>query len=174
VARRYAGPRVDLPFLEIVLRGSVTFLALLIMMRVVGQREAGGLGITDVLLVVLVAEAAAAGMHGDDTSVTDSLLLVATILFWSVAVDALAYAWPGFGRLIEAQPPPLINDGSIDARVLRREFMTREEVVSQLRLHGIEDPAEVQRAYIEPNGMISVLRHDGGEPDEPLRPEAAL
>lgn len=51
--------------------------------------------------------------------------------------------------------------------------MSRDEVLSQLRLHGIEDPAEVERAYIEPNGMISVVRRDRKGPDEPVRPEAA-
>jgi uncharacterized membrane protein YcaP (DUF421 family) len=123
---------------------------------------------------VLVAEAAAAGLHGDTTSVTDSLLLVATILFWSVAFDAIAYRWPHLGRLIKAQPRPLIKDGVINPQVLRREFMIRDEVLAQLRLHGIEDPADVERAYIEPNGMISVLRRDRGEPDEPVRREVAL
>lgn len=59
-----------LPLLELFIRGTVSFLALLALMRIVGQREAGGLGITDVLLVVLVAEAAAPGLHGDAQSVT--------------------------------------------------------------------------------------------------------
>ena len=80
-----------IPLLEAFVRGTITFLALLALIRIVGQREAGGLGITDVLLVVLVAEAAAAGLHGEATSVTEGLVLVATILFWSVALDALAY-----------------------------------------------------------------------------------
>ncbi len=142
-------------------------------MRIVGQRESGGLGITDVLLVVLVAEAVAPGLHGGARTVADGLLLVATILLWSVAMDALAYRWPSLGRLIKARPRPLIEQGRVNPRVLRREFMTHEEVLSQLRLHGIEDPAQVERAYIEPNGMVSLIRRDRSEPDEPIRPEAA-
>jgi uncharacterized membrane protein YcaP (DUF421 family) len=125
-------------------------------------------------LVVLVAEAAAVGLHGDATSVTDGVLLVATILFWSVAFDAIAYRWPRLGRLIKAQPRPLIKAGEVNPKVLRRELMTRDELVAQLRLHGIQDPSEIERAYIEPNGMISVLRRDDVEPDEPARPEVAV
>jgi uncharacterized membrane protein YcaP (DUF421 family) len=143
------------------------------MMRVVGQREAGGLGVTDILVVVLVAEAAAAGLHGDASSVTDGLLLVATILFWSIAFDAIAYRWPRLERVIKAQPRLLIKDGAVNPQVLRRELMSRAELLSQLRLHGIEDPAEVERAYLEPTGMISIIRRDRSEPDEPVRPEAA-
>uniref|UniRef100_UPI0008324B7F DUF421 domain-containing protein n=1 Tax=Rhodococcus phenolicus TaxID=263849 RepID=UPI0008324B7F len=123
----------------------------------VGQRESGGLGITDVLLVVLVAEAAAPGLHGEATSLADALILVSTILFWSVCVDALAYRFPRVARTVKARPRPLIENGKLNRRLMRREFMTREEVESQLRLHGIDDISGVERAYLEPNGMISVL-----------------
>lgn len=165
---------LSVPLLEMFLRGSATYLALLAMMRVVGQREAGGLGITDVLLVVLVAQAAAVGLHGNATSVADGAVLVATILFWSIVVDALAYRWPRLGRLIKAQPRLLIKNGELNLRVMRRELMTHEEVQAQLRLHGLDDPADVERAYLEPNGLISIIRRDHGEPDEPARPDVTL
>jgi uncharacterized membrane protein YcaP (DUF421 family) len=53
--------------------------------------------------------------------------------------------------------------------VMRREFMTTEEVHSQLRLHGLADIASMRTAYIEPDGMISVLRRDYEETD-PVEP----
>jgi hypothetical protein len=52
-----------IPLLEGVVRGTITFFALLALMRIVGQRESGGLGLTDVLIIVLVAEAAAPALH---------------------------------------------------------------------------------------------------------------
>lgn len=158
------------PVVELVVRGTVTFLALIVALRIVGQRESGGLGLTDLLVVVLVADAAGVGLQGDAGSIADSFVLVATILFWSVALDALSYRWPRFAAVAKARPKSLIRDGVLDRRVMRREFMTDEEVLSQLRLHGITDPVEVKRANIEPNGMISVIRQDGSEPDTPARP----
>ena len=142
----------------------------MMLLRLAGQRESGGLGLTDLLVVVLVADAASAGLTGDVDSISDGLLLVATILFWSVALDAVAYRWPRVGAIIKARPRPLIQDGRLDDRVMRREFMTREEVLSQLRLHGVQDPAEVCRAYLEPNRMISIIRRDGAETDTPEPP----
>ncbi|MFG2102651.1 DUF421 domain-containing protein [Micromonospora echinaurantiaca] len=156
------------PPLEILVRGTVTFLALLALLRLTGQREAGGLGITDVLLIVLVADAAGGGLVGESHSVADGIALVATILFWSVALDALVYRWPRLAVLLKARPRLLIVDGRLNRAVMRREFMTYDEVLSQLRLHGIEDVTRVRRAYLEPNGMISVLRGDDAEVDEPV------
>jgi uncharacterized membrane protein YcaP (DUF421 family) len=97
------------PLLESFARGTITFLALYILLRVVGQRESGALGMTDVLVVVLVAEAAAAGLHGEADSVTDGVVLVGTILFWSVLIDAIAYRSPRLAGLLKAWPRPLIT-----------------------------------------------------------------
>ena len=161
------------PLLESVVRGTIIFLALLALTRLVGQREAGGLGITDVLLVVLVAQGAAAGISGEADSITESLVLIVTMLFWSVAVDALAYRWPALARILKARPKPLIEDGQLNRRLMRRELITDDEIASQLRLQGVGDLAMVERAYIEPNGMISIFRRDGGDaeaPEPPARP----
>ncbi|WP_052510865.1 DUF421 domain-containing protein [Crystallibacter crystallopoietes] len=89
-----------------------------------------------------------------------------------MAVDGLSYRWPRFATLAKARPRPLIRDGQLDRRVMRREFITDEELLSQLRLNGVTDPEQVKRAYIEPNGMVSVIRPDQETPDEPLPPPA--
>lgn len=92
------------PMLELVVRGTVTFLVLILLLRLVGQREAGGLGMTDLLVVVLVADAASAGLTGDAETIGDDLLLVGTILAWSVVLDGITYRWPRVGRAIKAGP----------------------------------------------------------------------
>lgn len=162
--------RPTAPLAETVLRGTVMFLALFAMLRIVGKREAGAHSLTDLLVVVLVAEAAASGLSGGAGGITDSVLLVATILFWSVALDGLAYRWAPLARLLTSRPSPLIVDGRINPRALRREFMRHDELAAELRLHGIADPREVARAYLEPNGMISVIRSDKAAVDDAPRP----
>jgi uncharacterized membrane protein YcaP (DUF421 family) len=161
------------PITEIWVRGTVMFLALFAMMRVTGKREAGALSLTDLLVVVLVAEAAAHGMGGESRGIADSIVLIATILLWSVALDALAYRWAPLARLLKSRPSLLIADGQVNQRALRREFMRHDELMVQLRLHGITDVGTVARAYLEPNGMISVIRKDGAEVQDPPKPPVA-
>ncbi len=151
---------MTVPPLELVLRGTVVFLALIGVLRLAGRREAGGLGITDLLVVVLVVEAAGAGLRGDASSIADGAVLVGTVMLWSVLLDAASYRWPRLGTIVKARPRAVVRDGELDHRVLRRELMTRDEVLSQLRLHGVTDLGEVRRAYIEPNGMVSVIPYD--------------
>lgn len=151
-----------LPLLEIFARGSLMYLGLFVLVRIVGQREAGVIGLHDLLVIVLIAEAAQNGLTGDYQAVPDGLLLVATVLGWSVAIDAIAWRWPQAGNIIKPRPQPLIENGRLNRKVMRRELITPDEVMAQLRLRGIEDVAEVKRAYIEPNGMISVIPRDRG------------
>jgi uncharacterized membrane protein YcaP (DUF421 family) len=148
----------SLPLLELFLRGTISFLVLLVMMRLIGQRESGGLGISDIVLVVLVAEAMAPSLGRDGRSIPDGVLVTATILFWSLVIDALAYRWPRLAHIIKAHPRLLIQDGRLCRKTMLRELMTLEEVMSQLRLQGVEELSDVARAHLEPNGMISIIR----------------
>jgi uncharacterized membrane protein YcaP (DUF421 family) len=163
----------SLPILEIVVRGTLVFLALTVLFRVVGQRESGALALTDLLVIVLVAEAVSHAMTGGYHSVTEGLVLVVTILFWSVLLDAVAYRYPPLGRWLKARPKPLITDGVVNRKAMRREFLSDDELASQLRLHGVSDVRQVARAFLEPNGMISVFRSDGEEVEEPPEPNVA-
>ena len=54
----------DTPVLEIVVRGTVVYLALFVLIRVVFKRQPGAVGIADLLVVVLIADAAQNAMAG--------------------------------------------------------------------------------------------------------------
>ena len=63
---------------------------------------------------------------------------------------------------MRAPPLPLIEDGRVLWRNLRVELMSERELITKLREHGIENPREVAKAYIEPDGQITVLRKKTG------------
>ena len=155
------------PVLEVVLRGTLLYLATVVMMRIVGQRESGGLTVTDLLVVILIGNAVGHSMSTDYLSIPEGLILVATLLFWSVVLDAAAYRFPRLGGLLKARPRPLIEDGEVNQRSLRREFLSRDELEAQLRLQGVKDVSQVRRAYLEPNGMISAFKRDGDDMPTP-------
>lgn len=153
----------DTPLLEIVVRGSLVYLALFTLLRVVLKRQSGGLGVTDLLVVVLIADAAQNAMAGDYTSVPDGVLLVAVIVGWAWLLDFAAYYVPFFARLVNPPKLPLVRDGQMLVHNMRRELVTREELMSQLREQGVADVRRVRAAYLEPDGRVSVLTDDSDE-----------
>lgn len=147
------------PLLEIFVRGAVTYLVLYALLRYV-RRQVGSLSVNDLLVLVLIADAAQNAMAGEYTSVGDGVLLVAVIIGIASSLNWLGYHVPGFQRLIHPDAVPLVKDGMPDDATLRRYMVTREELMTQLRLQGVAEISEVQAAYVEGNGQISVLTED--------------
>jgi uncharacterized membrane protein YcaP (DUF421 family) len=146
------------PLLEILVRGSITYLVIYALLRVMLKRQTSGVEITDVLVIVLIADAAQNAMAGGYTSITDGVLLVAVIVGWSALIAWLGYRFPAMRKLLHSPALPLIRDGQMLHRNMKREFVTEDELMSQLRVQGVDDIGEVRRAYMESDGQISVIR----------------
>lgn len=151
---------IQTSLLELVLRGSIMYLALFLILRFLVKRQVGGMGITDVLMVVLIADAAQNGMAGEYRTIPEGLVLCATIIFWNHALDWIEFRFPSLRTCLEPQPLELIRNGRILQRNLQQELITKEELLSQLREQGVEHVNEVKRAYVEGDGKISVIRQD--------------
>jgi uncharacterized membrane protein YcaP (DUF421 family) len=148
------------PPLEIVIRGTVMYLVLYTLLRVVVKRETGTTSVADLLVIVLIADAAQNGMAGDYTSITEGALLVFVIIGWSFALDAIAYRWPKAARLIRPRPLLLVRDGQILHRNMRRELISEDELLGRLREHGIDDLSKVREVRIESDGRLSILTRE--------------
>jgi uncharacterized membrane protein YcaP (DUF421 family) len=162
-----------IPLLETFLRGTLVYLTLFAMLRFVPNRQIGAVGLSDLLLVVLVANAVQNALADDYKSITDGLILVMTIFFWSYALNWLGYRFPRLQNLLRSRTLPLIQDGRLIQHNMRRELITEEELKSHLRLQGIEDVSAVKMAHMEADGRISVVPiEQNGSRHPPERPTA--
>jgi uncharacterized membrane protein YcaP (DUF421 family) len=152
-------PTVSIP--EVVLRGTFVYLLLFFVLRVL-RREAGALGISDLLVVVLIADAAQNAMSSEYKSVTEGAVLVLTIVGWDFLLDWLGYRFHALQRLLRPAPLPLVKEGRVLRRNLRKEMLTMEELMSQLRKQGVEHVGEVKMCRLEGDGHISVIKYEKG------------
>jgi len=144
--------------MELVVRGTIMYVVLRALLRLVMKRQAGGIGTTDVLVIVLLAEVAGNGFAAEYKSVVEGAVLVGTILFWSHTLEWLSHRFPAVERILHAPTLVLIENGKMLRKNMRAELVTKEELMAQLRENGIEDCAEVKRACMEADGMISVIK----------------
>jgi uncharacterized membrane protein YcaP (DUF421 family) len=149
---------LSVPALELVIRGSAIYWFLFLIFRFILRREIGSIGITDVLFVVIIADAAQNAMAGEYKSITDGFILIATIVAWNVLLDWLNFKFPTLRSVIEAHPLLLVHNGSIVVHNLSKELLTQEEVLAKLRGQGIENLEEVKAAYLENDGTVSVIK----------------
>lgn len=148
------------------------YLGIFALLRLILKRETGTVGITDLIVVVLLGDAAQNGMAGQSKTVTDCLVLIITILFWAYILDWLAFRFPTLRRYLRHSPLLLVKDGKIQRRNMRRELITEEELMSLIREQGTDDLAQVKEAYMEGDGQISVVTNEKQGQNTRKRPKA--
>ena len=149
-------------FFEIILRGTIVYFFILIIFRFL-RRGAGAIGISDLLVVVLIADAAQNAMSAEYNSVGDGLILVGTIVGWDYLLDWLGYRFPLINKILRPPAMLLIKDGRIQKRTLRQEMISEEELLGELREQGVDDIKDVKESYMESDGHISVVKKSNGE-----------
>jgi uncharacterized membrane protein YcaP (DUF421 family) len=146
--------------LELVLRGSMIYLFLFGVFRFILRRDVGSVGIADILILVLVADASQNAMAADYKSVPDGVVLIGTLVAWNYLFDFLSFHFPAFQKFAEPAPLCLVKDGRKLHRNMRKEYITDQELDAKMREQGVESVAEVKRAYLETNGEFTVIKKD--------------
>jgi uncharacterized membrane protein YcaP (DUF421 family) len=142
---------------EVVVRGSVLFLTLFFILRLLPRRQIGSLGVSDLLVIVLIADAAQNGLSGEYKSITEGAVLVVTILFWNWVIDTLDYRFPELS-INGTEPRLVVSNGRLLRKNMEQEELSEEQLMSHLRQQGVDDLALVGKAYVEGDGRISVIK----------------
>lgn len=150
----------SISLLELMLRGSVMYALIFAAMRIL-RRQRGALTTADLLVVVIVADAAQNAMASDHRSLPEGMVLVATIFAWNFAIDWMGYRSVRLHRLLNPSPLLLIENGAVREKHLRSELLTRDDLDAYLREQGVEQVADVRLCYLESNGHISVIKRNG-------------
>lgn len=151
--------------LELIVRTSIIYLVLIVALRMLGRRELGSLQIPDLLFVLLLADGVQNGMGGEYTTVTGALIVGGTLVAWNYAFTQLIHRVEPLRRMLHPPPLPLIDNGRILRKNMRKELVTDDELEQMLRIQGIEDIGEIKAAYLESDGELSVIKRK--RDDEP-------
>ncbi len=151
---------IHVPVLEIVLRGTLVYWLLFSIFRFVLRRDVGAVGIADILLLVIVADAAQNAMAGGYDTFAEGAILVCTIVGWNWLLDVLSWRFALVRRFATPARLMLVRAGVLQLRNMRREYITREELEEKLREQGIAKLVDVEVAYLEGDGQISVIKRE--------------
>lgn len=146
--------------LAIIVRVVVTYVALLLGLRLMGKRELGQMTVFDLVVILLVANAVQNAMVGANVSLAGGLVAAAALLVVNRGVSLLRLHSIGWGRLLEGTPTVLIQDGQFLDPALRREGLEKAQVEMAMREHGVERTNEVRLAVLETDGSISIVPAD--------------
>jgi uncharacterized membrane protein YcaP (DUF421 family) len=158
---------IHVPVLELMLRGTLVYWLLFLIFRFLLRRDVGAVGIADILLLVIVADAAQNAMSGGYDTFAEGAILVGTIVGWNWLLDVLSFRFKAVRRFSSPGRLTLIRQGVLQRRNLRREYITLDELHEKLREQGIEELNQVKAAYLEGDGQISVIRNAASPESKP-------
>jgi uncharacterized membrane protein YcaP (DUF421 family) len=159
--------RIHVSIPELMLRGTLVYWLLFAIFRFLLRRDVGAVGIADILLLVIVADAAQNAMSGGYQTFSEGAILVLTIVGWNWLLDVLSFRFAVVRRFTTAPRLTIVRQGRPQLRNMRREYITMKELEEKLREQGIETMSAVKVAYLEGDGQISVIKNEQGDETRP-------
>ena len=147
--------------MDIVLRATAMFVLLYALIRLLGKRELGQMTPFELVLLVVMGDLIQQGVTHNDFSLTGGMLAIGTFAFWALTLSWATYLFPKLKNALEGEPRVVVKNGKIIEANLRRDRLTRDEILSEMRLAGIGRLANVEWAILEPQGKISFISKDG-------------
>jgi uncharacterized membrane protein YcaP (DUF421 family) len=141
----------------IALRTMIVLIVLVIGLRVTGKREAGELNLPDLILVLVLANAVQNAMTNGDGRLSVALVSAGTLIACGWVFAWLVRINPSVHRYLTGSPTVVVENGRALRHNLRREGVTREELIQAVREKGLADLAAVRLAILEPDGTISII-----------------
>jgi uncharacterized membrane protein YcaP (DUF421 family) len=150
--------------MDSVFRGLAVFLVLLLIFRIAGKRTLHETTTFDFVLLLIIAETVQQAMISDDSSFTNALILVCTLVGVNVLLSLLKQRSRKLEQILEGAPVVLLEKGKLHKDRLDKERVDEREIGAAAReLHGVERLEDIKHAILEKDGSISVVpRHRAG------------
>ena len=155
---------LDVSAPNLIIRATIVFLSVLILLRISGKRQLGQMSPTEFVAILLISNAVQNAMNGGDNSLAGGLILATVLIALSALISYLTYRSKVFSSIFEGTPTLLIHKGKILTKNLARERLSTTELKALLRKQGLHNLADISSAVLEADGTLSVTKRD--ESDE--------
>jgi uncharacterized membrane protein YcaP (DUF421 family) len=147
--------------MDSVLKACAVYFVLWAIVRISGRRTLGEMTAFDFVLFLIIGGATQRAITGQDYSLTNALILVATFVTIEIGLSLIERDSPMMRRILNAAPTILVENGRVLAYRLRRARVTEDNILEAgRRLHGLERMDQIKFAILEPSGNISIVPNE--------------
>ncbi len=151
---------IAVPWWELVIRGLVVYVFLVVLLRMTGKRQIGQLSPFDLVLLLILSNAVQNSMNAGDNSLIGGMISAATLIAVNYLVGLITFKSKKMEEIIEGRPQVIIHEGKLFEDVMNDAKLTRLDLDSTLRHSGYFAIKDVKLAILENNGVVSVQGYD--------------
>lgn len=153
--------------MEIVIRATIVFWILWLLLRASGKRELAQMTPFELIVLMVLGDIIQQATTEEDMSVVGGALAATTIMLWAVGISYAAFRSKPVRGVLEDRPTIVVAHGEIDDAMLKVERLTREELSEEARNAGIADIADIEWGLLEADGRFSFITKQGNRPPPP-------
>lgn len=155
--------------LTLLLRTVLVYFIVFITMRIMGKREIGKLSVFDLVISIMIAEIAVFVLEDIRIPMANGLLPMFTLVFIQVVIAQISLKNQKVRRWFEGTPSVIIDHGKLNREEMTRERYNLDDLLLQLRENKVKNIADVEFAYLEPSGKLTIVekpRQEGSTASE--------
>ncbi|WP_026463954.1 DUF421 domain-containing protein [Adhaeribacter aquaticus] len=144
--------------IKIIVVGSLTYIGLIIILRITGKRTLTQMNAFDFIVTVALGSTLATATLSKDTPLAEGLTGLGLLILLQFLVSWLYVRVPFFSRLIKSEPRLLFYQGEFKSKAMQHERITREELLQAARNQGILSLSQIEAIVLETNGKFSIIK----------------
>ena len=137
--------------LKVIVRTVLMYIFVTISVRLMGKRQIGDMQPTELVVTLLISEIAAIPLQDVSQPVSIFMLVLLEILASVIIMKNLRLR-----RIFSGKSVAIIKNGVIDQKAMRNVRITVFDLVEMLRMQGIFELDDIESAFLEVNGSLSV------------------
>jgi uncharacterized membrane protein YcaP (DUF421 family) len=138
-------------------RTAIVFALLVVGIRLTGKRQTGEMNAHDLLVVLIVANAVQNSMTKGNGSLVVALVSSGTLILLGWLLAFTLSRRPDWQAGLVGEPTVIVEDGRMIHPNMRREGVTKDDLMAAVRDQGVAAVANVKLAVLEVDGTISVV-----------------
>lgn len=139
-----------------IIRTLFFYFFLICIMKLMGKRQLGQLQLSELVTTLLLSEIAADPITNPDVPLLHAVVPILPLFFLEIIISFTATKVPKFKKLFDGVPCIVVVKGKLDQRQLRKNRISLDELLSEMRKKDIYDISDVEYAILEQNGQLSI------------------
>ena len=157
---------------EVLLRALVMFVAVVLLMRLMGRRMKGEISVAELAVVLTFGAIIGGTMHQPNSGLLPGLAVLGAVLLMHRFTNWLAYKYHAVEVVEQGDAVVLLRDGVLDLAAMQQQALSQEQLFGLLRNENISQLGELRRVYFEVNGCLSLYKLPTPVPGLSVRPLA--